>query len=51
MTSRKTLGKKKRLANALNTNRAVPLWVVVKTLAKVKRRPKPRNWRRNKIKA
>ncbi|MCD6369542.1 MAG: 50S ribosomal protein L39e [Thermoproteales archaeon] len=51
MASSKPLGKKLRLASALKSNRAVPLWVVVKTMGKVRRHPKRRHWRRSRLKA
>jgi len=48
MARYKTLGKKRRLARALKENRATPLWVVAKTVLRV-RRPKPRHWRRSRM--
>jgi len=48
MARSKTVAKKKRLARALKENRATPLWVVAKTMLKV-RRPKPRHWRRSRM--
>ncbi len=47
----KPLGKKLRLAKALKQNRAVPLWVVVKTARKFRDHPRRRHWRRVKLKA
>uniref|UniRef100_A0A7J3ZIZ5 Large ribosomal subunit protein eL39 n=1 Tax=Fervidicoccus fontis TaxID=683846 RepID=A0A7J3ZIZ5_9CREN len=47
----KPLGKKLRLASALNSNSPVPAWVVVKTRRKVRFNIKRRHWRRQKLKA
>jgi large subunit ribosomal protein L39e len=46
----KPLGRKLRLAHALKQNRAVPIWVVVKTNRRFRDHPKRRHWRRVKLK-
>ncbi|MCS3900888.1 50S ribosomal protein L39e [Methanococcus voltae] len=50
MASNKPLGKKIRLAKALNQNRRVPLFAVAKTKGAVRSHPKMRNWRRKTLK-
>ncbi len=50
MARSKPLGKKLRLAAALKSNKAVPLWVVMKTLGRVRRTPRRRHWRRSRLK-
>ncbi|MCD6571879.1 MAG: 50S ribosomal protein L39e [Thermoplasmata archaeon] len=50
MARNKPLGKKLRLLKALNSNRRVPAWIVIKTNRRFTRHPKVRNWRRNKLK-
>ncbi|MEM0492732.1 MAG: 50S ribosomal protein L39e [Candidatus Thermoplasmatota archaeon] len=50
MSSHKTLGKKMRLYKALNSNRRVPAWIIIRTNRRFLRHPKLRNWRRNKLK-
>ncbi|PUA33380.1 MAG: 50S ribosomal protein L39e [Zestosphaera tikiterensis] len=50
MTRNKHVARKLRLAKALTSNQAIPVWVVVKTLRKVPYRPKLRHWRRSKLK-
>ncbi|MEM1873444.1 MAG: 50S ribosomal protein L39e [Acidilobaceae archaeon] len=50
MARNKPLGRKLRLASALDSNRALPIWVVAKTRRKVTWRPAARNWRRSKLK-
>ncbi|MEM1620007.1 MAG: 50S ribosomal protein L39e [Fervidicoccaceae archaeon] len=47
----KPLARKLRLASAHKANSPVPLWVVVKTLRKVRTNYKRRHWRRQKLKA
>jgi len=47
----KPLGKKLRLAKALKQNRAVPIWVIIKTNRRFRDHPKRRHWRRVKLKA
>lgn len=44
------LPKKIRLAKATKQNRPVPIWVVAKTLGRVKTHPYRRHWRRSKLK-
>ena len=51
MAKNKPLGKKLRLAAAYKENRAVPLWVIVKSHWKFTFNPKRRHWRRVKLKA
>ncbi|RLE55132.1 MAG: 50S ribosomal protein L39e [Thermoprotei archaeon] len=51
MARNKPLGKKLRLAAALKQNRAVPLWVIVKSHWKFTYNPHRRHWRRVKLKA
>uniref|UniRef100_A0A7C4B9E2 Large ribosomal subunit protein eL39 n=1 Tax=Thermofilum pendens TaxID=2269 RepID=A0A7C4B9E2_THEPE len=48
MAHYKPLGKKLRLAAAIRSNEQVPLWVIVKTRRRVRRRPR-RNWRRSRM--
>ncbi len=50
MARYKPLAKKLRLIKAGKESRAVPSWVIARTLGKVARIPK-RHWRRTKIKA
>ncbi|QSG15644.1 50S ribosomal protein L39e [Halapricum desulfuricans] len=45
--SKKSKGKKKRLAKLDRQNSRVPAWVVMKTDRDVQRNPKRRHWRRN----
>lgn len=51
MARNKPLGKKLRLASALNSNEPIPVWVVAKTRRKVRFNYKRRYWRRQKLKA
>lgn len=51
MARNKPLGKKLRLAAALNSNRNPPIWVIAKTKRRVTRSPARRYWRRQKLKA
>ena len=51
MARNKPLGKKLRLAAALKSNRAPPLWVIVRTNRRVVTNPARRHWRRVKLKA
>lgn len=46
----KHVARKLRLASEAKSNRAIPVWVVVKTLRKVSWRPRLRHWRRSKLK-
>ncbi len=48
MARNKPAAKKRRLASALKANAGTPLWVVAKTLGKV-RWGKPRHWRRSRM--
>lgn len=48
MARNKPAAKKRRFASAAKSNRAVPSWVIAKTLLKFERRPK-RNWRRSRM--
>ncbi len=50
MGTHKSLAKKKKLASAWKKSRPVPLWVVAKTMGRVRRTPSRRHWRRSKIK-
>jgi len=46
MARNKPLAKKLRLAKAMRRARAVPTWVVAKTLGRVRRSHRQRHWRR-----
>ncbi len=48
--SKVCIPKKTRLAKATKQNRPVPIWVVAKTLGRVRTHPKRRYWRRSKLK-
>lgn len=48
--SKVTLSKKIRLSKATKRNRPVPIWVVAKTLGRVRTHPYRRHWRRSKLK-
>ncbi len=48
--SKVSLAKKLRLAKAMKQNRPVPVWVVAKTMGRVRTHPKRRYWRRSKLK-
>ncbi|MCC6002956.1 MAG: 50S ribosomal protein L39e [Thermofilum sp.] len=48
MAHSKPLGKKLRLAAATRSNYQVPIWVIGKTLGRVRRKPR-RNWRRSRM--
>ena len=51
MARNKSLAFKLRLVKAGRQKRAVPTWIVVKTMGRVRRSPKNmRNWRRFKLK-
>lgn len=45
--SKKSKGKKKRLAKKLNQNQRIPAWVMMRTNRDVTNHPKRRNWRRS----
>ncbi|MCS7109686.1 MAG: 60S ribosomal protein L39 [Candidatus Micrarchaeota archaeon] len=51
MGSRKSRIKKKRLAAAAKSARAVPLFVRLKTARRVMTNPKRRHWRSQKLRA
>ncbi len=51
MARNKPAAKKRRLIKAARRARAVPTWVIAKTLGRVRSSPKRRHWRRSKIKA
>jgi large subunit ribosomal protein L39e len=51
MTRNKPTAKKRRLAKAGKQKKAVPTWVISKTVGKVRAHPKKRQWRTKKIKA
>lgn len=51
MTRNKQAAKKRRLAKAGKERKAVPTWVIAKTMGRVRTNPKRRHWRRTKIKA
>ncbi|ADV65420.1 50S ribosomal protein L39e [Desulfurococcus mucosus] len=46
----KHVARKLRLAAALKSNRAIPIWVSAKTRLRVRRGFALRNWRRSKLK-
>ena len=48
MAHNKPAAKKRRLSAALKNNYPVPMWVIAKTLGKVRRRAR-RNWRRSRL--
>lgn len=50
MARSKPLARKLRLAKALKSNEPLPIWVVAKTLRKVRFNYRRRNWRRQKLK-
>ena len=50
MARNKPTAKKRRLIRAVKQNDAVPMWVVMKTMGRVRRNPKQRNWRRSRLK-
>jgi len=47
----KPAAKKRRLAKAGKQKKAVPTWIIAKTVGQVRTNPKRRQWRRRKIKA
>jgi len=49
MARNKPLAKKLRLCREVKSNSAIPLWVVVRTLRRVRFRPRRRSWRRVKL--
>ena len=48
--SKVPLARKLRLAKAMKQNRPVPVWVVAKTMGRVRTHPKRRYWRRSRLK-
>lgn len=50
MARYKHVARKLRLARALKSNAAIPVWVVAKTMRRVTFRPRLRHWRRSKLK-
>ncbi|MEZ0345116.1 MAG: 50S ribosomal protein L39e [Infirmifilum sp.] len=48
MAHNKPFGKKVRLVAAVRENQQVPIWVISKTLGKMRRKPR-RNWRRSRM--
>lgn len=50
MARAKHVARKLRLASEAKSNRAIPIWVVVKTLRKIPWRPRLRYWKRSKLK-
>ncbi len=49
MARNKPLAKKLRLCSEVVSNSAIPLWVVARTLRKIRFRPRRRSWRRSKL--
>ncbi len=50
MARNKPLARKLRLARALKSRRALPAWVMIRTLRKVRFSPVRRHWRISKLK-
>ncbi len=50
MSRNKELGRKIRLMRAINANRRVPGWVMMRTARRVTQNNKKRSWRRNTLK-
>ncbi|MCE4604643.1 MAG: 50S ribosomal protein L39e [Aeropyrum sp.] len=50
MARNKPLGRKMRLARALKSNRAIPIWVVIRTSRRIRWNMVRRHWRRSKLK-
>ncbi|MCE4618588.1 MAG: 50S ribosomal protein L39e [Desulfurococcales archaeon] len=50
MARNKPHARKLRLAKALKMNRAIPAWVIIKTMRRVTFNPVRRHWRVNKLK-
>jgi large subunit ribosomal protein L39e len=46
----KPLAKKLRLINREKSNSPIPVWVIAKTMRKIRYRPRLRHWRRSKLK-
>ncbi len=51
MARNKPLARKLRLARALKSNRALPAWVIIRTMRRVRFSPVRRHWRAVKLKA
>ena len=51
MARNKPTAKKRRLAKAGKQRKAVPTWVIARTVGRVRTNPRRRRWRRRKIKA
>ncbi|MDK6028523.1 50S ribosomal protein L39e [Ignisphaera sp. 4213-co] len=49
MARNKPLAKKLRLINREKSNQPIPVWVAIKTIRKVMRGYRLRNWRRSKL--
>jgi len=47
----KPAARKRRLIKAVRRAKAVPTWIIAKTLGHVRASPKRRHWRRSKLKA
>ncbi len=50
MARNKPLAKKLRLINREKSNSPIPVWVIAKTMRRIRYRPRLRNWRRSKLK-
>ncbi len=50
MARYKHVARKLRLANRLKSNSPIPIWVVAKTMRRIRWRPRRRHWRRVKLK-
>lgn len=50
MARNKPLAKKLRLCNRLKSNSPLPVWVVARTMRRLRWRPRLRHWRRVKLK-
>ncbi|MEM4971398.1 MAG: 50S ribosomal protein L39e [Sulfolobales archaeon] len=50
MARNKPLAKKLRLINREKSNSPIPVWVVAKTMRRIRYRPRLRHWRRSKLK-
>ncbi|HID16970.1 TPA: 50S ribosomal protein L39e [Candidatus Bathyarchaeota archaeon] len=51
MARNKPAARKRRLIKALKQAKAVPTWVIARTMGRVRASPKRRHWRRTKLKA
>ncbi|MGA2461403.1 MAG: 50S ribosomal protein L39e [Candidatus Bathyarchaeia archaeon] len=51
MARNKPTARKRRLARASKTRKAVPTWVIAKTEGHTRTHPKKRSWRRTTMKA